>query len=64
MALSSARFFRKHVRGRRWLIVAPYRAGSALKTLARLLAAGRRGAAWACLRGWRDGYLSSKGGGA
>jgi GT2 family glycosyltransferase len=55
MALSSALFFRKHVRGRRWLIVAPCRVGSAFKTVARLLAARRPRSAWAYLRGWRDG---------
>ena len=30
-------FFRKHVRGWQWLIVTPYRMGSALKTTIRLL---------------------------
>ena len=55
MARSSVLFFRKHVRGPRWLVVAPYRAASAVKTVLRLLARGRRASAWAYLRGLRDG---------
>ncbi len=57
MALSSVRFFRKHVRGWRWLLVAPYRSASALKTVVRLLRAGRATAARAYLRGLRHGLL-------
>jgi GT2 family glycosyltransferase len=55
MARGSVLFFRKHVRGLRWCIVIPYRAGSALKTLLRLLVRGRRASALAYLRGLRDG---------
>lgn len=55
MALSSVLFFKKHVRGWRWPIVAPYRTGSAIRTAVRLLAAGRSRSAWAYLRGLRDG---------
>ncbi|MCI0730740.1 MAG: glycosyltransferase family 2 protein, partial [Chloroflexi bacterium] len=57
MALSSVRFFRKHASGSRWLVVAPYRAASALKTTLRLLAGGRRPAAGAYWQGLRDGLL-------
>ncbi len=55
MALSSVLFFKKHVRGGRWLVVAPYRTASAIKTVLRLLANGRREAARAYLRGLSDG---------
>lgn len=55
MALSSVRFFRKHIRGWRWLVVAPYRAASALKTVIRLANAGRSQSALAYWRGLRDG---------
>jgi GT2 family glycosyltransferase len=57
MALSSTRFFKKHTRGWRWLLVAPYRGASALKTVIRLLATGRPASAQAYLRGLRDGLL-------
>lgn len=55
MARSSVIFFRKHVRGLRWCVVAPYRSLSAIKTVLRLLARGRRPSALAYLRGLRDG---------
>lgn len=55
MARSSVLFFCKHVRGLRWLIVLPYRTGSAVKTMLRLLWNGRGQSAWAYLRGLRDG---------
>jgi GT2 family glycosyltransferase len=55
MARNSVRFFRKHVRGWRWLVVVPYRLGSAIKTTLRLLARGRRQSAAAYWRGLRDG---------
>lgn len=55
MAKGSVLFFRKHVRGLRWLIVIPYRLGSAIKTILRLLMQGRKESAWAYLRGLRDG---------
>jgi GT2 family glycosyltransferase len=55
MARNSVRFFRKHVRGLRWLIVVPWRLGSAVKTTVRLLRAGRWQAVRAYWRGLRDG---------
>lgn len=55
MARSSVLFFLKHVHGPRWLAVAPYRAGSACKTVLRLCLRGRGAAARAYLRGLRDG---------
>ena len=55
MARSSVTFFRKYVQGLRWFIVAPYRTGSAIKTVLRLCLTGRVGSAWAYLRGLRDG---------
>ena len=54
-ARSSVWFFRKHVRGPRWLIVAPYRFGSAVKTLFRLTVRGDWAEARAYLQGLRDG---------
>lgn len=51
MARASVQFFRKHVSGWRWLIVVPYRTGSAIKTTLRLLLRGRRDSARAYLRG-------------
>lgn len=56
MGRNSVRFFRKHVRGWRWLVVVPYRLGSAVKTTVRLLRQGRRESASAYLRGLRDGF--------
>jgi len=56
MARSSVLFFRKHVRGWQWAIVAPFRLGSAAKTTARLLWRGRPAAALAYWRGLRDGW--------
>jgi GT2 family glycosyltransferase len=55
MARSSVWFFRKHVRGLRWLVVLPYRSGSAVKTLFRLGIRGLGTTARAYLRGLRDG---------
>jgi GT2 family glycosyltransferase len=55
MALSSVRFFRKHVQSWRWLIVAPYRLGSAVKTTARLLSAGQPGSARKYWQGLQHG---------
>jgi GT2 family glycosyltransferase len=40
MALASVQFFRKHVHGRRWWIVFPYRVASACKTVLRLMRSG------------------------
>ncbi len=59
MARHSIRFFRKYVRGWRWLVVAPYRAGSAVKTVARLLWRRRYNAATSYLRGLYDGLRGS-----
>jgi hypothetical protein len=56
MARSSVQFFRKHVSGVRWAIVAPYRLGSATKTTARLLWRRRPESAAAYWRGLRDGW--------
>ena len=56
MARASVQFFKKHVRGWRWLIVAPYRCFSAIKTILRLVTAGNSTAARAYLRGLSDGW--------
>ncbi len=55
MARNSVRFFRKHIRGWRWMIVIPYRFGSAVKTVLRLLYHRRAESAWSYVRGLRDG---------
>jgi GT2 family glycosyltransferase len=57
MARSSVWFFYKHVKGLRWLIVVPYRTGSAIKTLLRLLWRKRGDAACAYFRGLWDGLM-------
>jgi GT2 family glycosyltransferase len=59
MALNSVRFFRKHVRGWRWLVVVPYRLGSAIKTTIRLLVQGRTDSVLSYWRGLRDGFAVS-----
>ena len=59
MARSSVRFFRKHVHGWRWLIVLPYRSGSAIKTLLRLVAHNKWPSARAYLTGLRDGITEA-----
>ena len=61
MGKSSALFFRKHVKGWRWLIIIPYRFGSAIKTCARLLIAGKFAAVRMYWRGLRDGAFESGG---
>jgi GT2 family glycosyltransferase len=58
MALSSLQFFKKHVRGRRWLVVMPYRAASAVKTVLRLLLRGHWLSAVAYLHGLWDGVVA------
>jgi GT2 family glycosyltransferase len=58
MARSSVQYFRKHVRGWRWLLVAPYRTGSALKTMLRLARRGHGRSLWAYVRGLRDGLTA------
>ena len=55
MARSSVLFFRKYVHGLRWLIIGPFRTGSAIKTVLRLSIQGRFSATRAYLRGLRDG---------
>jgi len=62
-AQSSGRYFRKHGRGARMLLIFPYRLASALRATLRLLAA-RRGRAlrayWLGLyRGWRSGIATT-----
>lgn len=57
VALSSGRFFRKHVHDWRWLIILPYRAASALKTSLRLLARRRWASCRAYWRGLYAGYF-------
>jgi len=63
MAQSSGRYFRKHGRGPRLLLIVPFRLGSALKTTLRLLLAGKRTplrAYWAGLwAGWRTGRATT-----
>ena len=56
MARNSVRYFRKYVRGWRWLIVGAYRLGSALKTTLRLMRARRGDSIRAYWRGLRDGW--------
>jgi GT2 family glycosyltransferase len=57
MARSSILFFYKHVKGLRWLVIVPYRVGSAIKTLIRLLWRKRWDAALAYCWGLRDGLI-------
>jgi GT2 family glycosyltransferase len=54
-ARSSLRYFRKHARPWQWALIGPYRAGSAARTLWRLLRRGRIAAARAYLRGLGEG---------
>ena len=58
MARNSVRYFRKHVRGARWLAVVPWRLGSAIKTVGRLILRGNSESAMSYLRGLRDGLRS------
>lgn len=58
MARSSLIYFRKHTQPIQWLIIGPYRFGSALKTTLRLLFGGNVAAVRAYWRGLRDGLLS------
>lgn len=55
MGRSSVLYFRKHVHSWRWLIVGPYRLGSAMKTTVRLLAHRRFAALTAYWHGLYDG---------
>ena len=63
MAQSSGRYFRKHGRGPRLLLIVPFRLASALKTSLRLLLAGKRDALRAYWRGlwigWRTGRATT-----
>lgn len=60
MARSSVLFFHKHVHGFRWLIVLPYRVGSAIKTVLRLILHSQGRSAWAYLRGLYDGIVEAR----
>ncbi len=55
MARHSVRYFRKYVHGWRWLVVGPYRLGSALKMTLRLALRRRFDSIAAYWRGLRDG---------
>ncbi len=57
MAESSGRYFRKHGRGPRMLLIIPFRLASALKMTARLLAQGKREALRSYWAGLADGWL-------
>ena len=63
MAQSSGRYFRKHGRGPRLLLIVPFRLASALKMTARLLAQGKHEplrAYWSGLAvGWRTGRANT-----
>jgi GT2 family glycosyltransferase len=59
MARHSVRYFRKYVRGWRWLIVVPYRLGSASKTTLRLARRRHWDSIAAYWRGLRDGLRQS-----
>ena len=56
MARHSVRYFRKYIRGWKWLIVAPYRLGSAIKTSVKLARRRRFESIAAYWRGLRDGW--------
>lgn len=58
MGRSSVRFYRKHVHRWRWLIVLPWRVGSTLKTVLRLVGSGRLTSAQAYLKGVWDGLTT------
>jgi hypothetical protein len=58
-ARSSVYFFRKHTQGARWLIIVPYRLGSAVCTVMRLLRQRQWIAVRAYLRGLADGLSAS-----
>jgi len=61
MARSSILFFYKHVSGWRWFIVIPYRIGSGVKTILRLLWGRQYTAAKAYIRGLYDGLTGIMG---
>ena len=60
MAESGGRYFRKHGRGPRLLLIVPFRLLSALKMTARLLLAGKREALRAYWRGLRAGWTGDR----
>lgn len=64
MAQSSGRYFRKHGRGPRMLLIIPFRLAAAVKMTAQLLAAGKREALRAYWRGlligWRTGRADTQ----
>jgi GT2 family glycosyltransferase len=60
MAESGGRYFRKHGRGPRLLLIVPFRLLSALKMTARLLLAGKRDALRAYWLGLRAGWLNDQ----
>lgn len=55
MARSSLIYFRKHAHSGQWLIIGPYRLGSAIKTSLRLLSSGKTAALRAYWQGLKDG---------
>jgi GT2 family glycosyltransferase len=59
MARSSVLFFRKHMYGWRWLVIGPYRFGSAVKTTLRLLFQGKTESVRAYWGGLRDGLVAN-----
>ena len=59
MGRSGVLFFRKHVRGWRWLAVFPWRIGSTIKTILNLWLSGRREAAQAYLHGVWEGMKAA-----
>lgn len=60
MAESGGRYFRKHGRGPRLLLIVPFRLLSAFKMTVRLLLAGKREALWAYWAGLRAGWIGER----
>ena len=60
MARSSILFFHKHISGWRWFIIIPYRTGSAIKTILRLLWHRRYGSMKAYMKGLHHGLVEVK----
>jgi len=60
MGRSSSLFYRKHIRGWRWLILVPWRLGSIIKTLWRLWQTGSADSAWMYLHGVWHGLVLSE----
>lgn len=59
-ARSSMQYFRKHARPWQWLLIGPYRTGSAIRTLFRLLRRKRIAAVRAFLRGLGEGLTTAR----